>query len=232
MFLVRPPKETFVTINLRSVAILALLATTACKVTVVDGNETNQSSNAVLPVPESNNAQAMPASPVGDQARQQLQGLRFLVDISDRKLRLLQGDRMVAEHDVAVGSSEWPTPVGSWQIHQVDLNPEWNPPKDEEWAEDREQKAPGDPANPLGRARLVYRMPNTIHGTNDRASLGTATSHGSIRVANEVVLQLAETLLRAGGSWEGPQKFQQMANNRTREFEIPLRHPVPINVQE
>ncbi len=166
------------------------------------------------------------------QALQEMQGLRVVVDISDRKLRVFAGDRQLREHDVAVGSEEWPTPTGNWQFHRVDLNPEWNPPKDEEWAEDRERKAPGDPDNPMGQARLVYRMPNTVHGTDDLNSLGKAVSHGSIRVANEVAIELAEILLKAGDAWEGEQWFRQMVQNRTEEYHINLQTKVPIEVQQ
>ncbi len=166
------------------------------------------------------------------QARQELQDIRFEVDLSDRKLRVFQGDQVKATHDVAVGTKKWPTPTGSWEFHRVDLNPEWNPPKDEEWAKDEKQQAPGSADNPMGRARLVYRMPNTVHGTNDLNSLGKASSHGSIRVANEVVLQLAEMLLKAGNSWEGPQWFQQMTQNRTEEYQVRLGQRIPIKVQE
>ena len=170
------------------------------------------------------------------QARQQssreMQDLRVEVDISDRKLRLFQGNRLRAEHDVAVGTEEWPTPTGSWEFHRVDINPEWNPPKSEEWAKDAEQAAPGSPDNPMGRARLVYRMPNTVHGTDDLNSLGKASSHGSLRVANEVVLDLAETLLKAGGAFEGQQWFQQMTQNRTNEYQVPLEQRIPITVKE
>jgi murein L,D-transpeptidase YcbB/YkuD len=154
------------------------------------------------------------------------------VDISDRKLRVFQGDKVMATHDVAVGTKKWPTPTGSWDFHRVDLNPEWNPPKSEEWAEDEKQQAPGSKDNPMGRARLVYRMPNTVHGTEDLNSLGKASSHGSTRVANETVLKLAEMLLKAGGSWEGPQWFQQMTQNRTEEYQVPLEQRIPIKVQE
>ncbi len=166
------------------------------------------------------------------QARQQLEKLRFEVDISDRKLRVFQGDKLTAAHDVAVGTSKWPTPTGSWEFHRVDINPEWNPPKSEEWAEEEKQQAPGAADNPMGRARLVYRMPNTVHGTDDLISLGKASSHGSIRVANEVVIQLSEMLLKAGGSWEGQHWFQQMTQNRTEEYQIPLEQRIPIKVQE
>jgi len=154
------------------------------------------------------------------------------VDISDRKLRVFQGDQLKTTHDVAVGTEKWPTPTGSWEFHRVDLNPEWNPPKSEDWAKEEERQAPGSADNPMGRARLVYRMPNTVHGTDDLNSLGKASSHGSIRVANEVVLELAEMLLKAGHAWEGPQWFQQMTQSRTEEYQIKLEQRIPIEVQE
>lgn len=166
------------------------------------------------------------------EARRELESLRFEVDISDRKIRAFAGDELKATHDVAVGTEEWPTPTGSWEFHRVDLNPEWNPPKSEEWAKDEEKQAPGSADNPMGRARLVYRMPNTVHGTDDLDSLGKASSHGSIRVANEVVIELAEMLLKAGNSWEGPQWFEQMTGTRTEEYQIPLERRIPIEVQE
>lgn len=192
--------------------------------------ETNSTAN--IPQQPSQVDRAQQGNQPGAPIPPELQNLRFLVDISDRELRLLNGDRLVGRHPVAVGTEKWPTPTGSWQIHQVDLNPEWNPPKSEEWAEEREAKAPGAPDNPMGRARLVYRMPNTIHGTDNLDSLGKAASHGSIRVANDVVVELAGLLLKAGGAWQGDQWFQQMTQNRTTEHQIELPDPVPIVVQD
>ena len=239
----------------RFAAGLLLCTLSACEITVngQDEGEANDA-NAVAEAPqppapdpiEQFNPQAQQrarqlAMQIGNEqqraqmrqeARQQLQSLRFEVDISDRKLRAFQGDQLKATHDVAVGTKEWPTPTGSWEFHRVDLNPEWNPPKSEEWAKDEERQAPGSADNPMGRARLVYRMPNTVHGTDDVNSLGKASSHGSIRVANDVVIQLAEMLLKAGGSWEGPQWFQQMTQKRTEEYQIPLERRIPIEVQE
>lgn len=139
---------------------------------------------------------------------------------------------MMAEHDATVGSKKWPTPTGEWAFHRVDINPEWIPPKEESWAAKEDPKTPGDPDNPMGRARLVYRMPNTIHGTTDVDSLGKAESHGSIRVANPIALQMAELLLKAGGAYESPQWFQQMVQNKTKEFQIPLEKKIPVVVQE
>lgn len=169
---------------------------------------------------------------LSEQGIKDIRDLRFVVDISDRELRIMSGDQEIKTHPVAVGSNEWPTPTGSWDFHRVDINPEWNPPKSEKWAEDAKTTPPGDPDNPMGRARLVYRMPNTVHGTDDRDSLGKAVSHGSIRIANDVVLDLAEVLLKAGGAWEGPEWFRKMTENRKEEYQVELSDPIPIKVQE
>ena len=166
-----------------------------------------------------------------DEARSEMEGLRFVVDHSDRKLRIYRGDEEIRSHDVAIGTEENPTPTGDYAFHRVDLNPRWVPP-DSDWAEDREPKAPGAPDNPMGRARLVYQMPYTIHGTDQLDSLGKAVSHGSIRVANEHVVDLAEMLLKAGGAWEGQQWFQRMTENRDEEYQIPLEQDVPLKLQE
>ena len=235
-------------------AAAATLALAACEVTVKQpqGDErANQAAAAppvqprALPADQSNPLAVARARELALtfgseqqrlQARQralaELEDLRFEVDISDRKVRIFNGDKLMAEHDAAVGTSEWPTPTGSWQFHRVDLNPEWNPPKDEKWAEKEEKKAPGAADNPLGRVRLVYRMPNTIHGTEDLASLGKASSHGSVRVANDVAVRLAELLLKAGDAWVAPEWFQRMTQNRTEEYQIDLNRKIPIKVQE
>ena len=238
-----------------TVAAAALLAAAACNVNVENGAANQAEGNPAAPANAQQQQSADPyaSSPqaiararqlaaaqaseeqrarLREQARGEVQNLRFVVDISDRELRVMSGDREMETHPVAVGSQEWPTPTGSWEFHRVDINPEWNPPKSEEWAEDETVKAPGDPENPMGRARLVYRMPNTVHGTNDLESLGKAVSHGSIRVANEVALKLAEMLLKAGGSWEGPGWFQQMTQNRTEEYQVDLAEGIPIEVQD
>lgn len=164
-------------------------------------------------------------------ARSEMNGLRIVVDQSDRKVRIYRGDSLVRTHDVAVGTDKNPTPIGDFAFHRVDLNPRWVPP-DSEWAEDREAKAPGAPGNPMGRARLVYKMPYTIHGTDDLDSLGKAVSHGSIRLANEHVIPLAEMMLKAGNAWQGDKWFRKMVANRTEEYQVPLDQPVPLKIQQ
>ena len=166
-----------------------------------------------------------------ERARREVGSIRVVVDRSDRKVRVYRGDEVISIEAVAVGMPKYPTPTGSWRFYRVDLNPEWNPPKSN-WAKGRKRASPGRTDNPMGRARLVFNMPYTIHGTDDLESLGKAASHGSIRISNGVVMDLAELLLRAGGSWGGDQWFQRMSENRGKMYQIKMQYPVPIDIVE
>jgi len=176
-------------------------------------------------------AQSRVETEAREQARREVGSIRVVVDRSDRKVRVYRGDEVISVEAVAVGMAKYPTPSGSWKFYRVDLNPEWNPPKSD-WAKGRKRASPGRPENPMGRARLVFNMPYTIHGTDDLGSLGKAASHGSVRISNEVVMDLAELLLRAGGSWGGDKWFEQMSENRGKQYQIKMQYPVPIDVVE
>jgi lipoprotein-anchoring transpeptidase ErfK/SrfK len=131
-----------------------------------------------------------------------------------------------------VGMKDHPTPTGEWTLHRVDWNPDWTPPPGEDWTEDKEKQPPGSPENPMGRARLVFQMPYTIHGTKDRASLGTAESHGSIRVANETVIALGKLIMEEGGAQKPASFFEDVAANRKVMRQVDIPRPIPIRVQE
>ncbi len=157
--------------------------------------------------------------------------IRVEVDIAARRVRVLDAFAdTLAQHDIAVGSKEWPTRTGEWTISQVVLNPEWIPPTDESWAEEEKGSQPGDPDNPLGHAQLVYDLPRSIHGTNAPASIGKAVSHGSIRATNESVLSMAELLLRRTGVERAAELVQEAQRDRTTKRVIDLPQLVTIRV--
>jgi len=214
------------------VAFSALILAPGCQ--PADDNAGHQSNDTGLSAAEAQaqaQARGRPIQQPRDRARREAGPLGFVVDKSDRKVRVYRDRRALRTLEVAVGVPNHETPTGSWAFTRVDINPEWIPPQSD-WAEGRVRSPPGDPDNPMGRARLVFDLPYTIHGTEDLESLGTAASHGSIRVSNEDALALAELLLRAGGAWEGREWFREMAENRNFEYEICLPQPVPISVQE
>jgi len=174
-----------------------------------------------MPAMPDSAAMALPETPVSD--------MRLEVDLAARKLYAYKGSARVATHSVAVGSKEWPTKTGEWKVTQVVFNPEWIPP-DETWAEEREPRKSGDPKNPLGRIQLVYDPPRSIHGTNAPASIGTAVSHGSIRVTNAVGLEVAKQLLESAGVGKDAAWYRNASQNRSVKQVVDLPGGVPIKV--
>ena len=155
---------------------------------------------------------------------------RIEVDLGAKQLYVFDGDKRVGSYRVGIGSKEWPTQTGEWSITQVVWNPEWIPPKDESWAEQKEPRKPGAPDNPLGRAQLVYDPPRTIHGTNEPQSIGKALSHGSIRLSNADVTKLARQLMEVTGVKKDEAWYRQVQQNRTEKAVVDLPQRVAIRV--
>jgi lipoprotein-anchoring transpeptidase ErfK/SrfK len=83
---------------------------------------------------------------------------------------------------VATGQAIYPTPLGAFDIVDMQRNPWWYPPPDAEWAKGAQPIPPG-PGNPLGTRWMGLSAPGVgIHGTPDPASLGYSASHGCIRM--------------------------------------------------
>jgi lipoprotein-anchoring transpeptidase ErfK/SrfK len=83
---------------------------------------------------------------------------------------------------VATGTYSYPTPLGSFEIVQMQRHPWWYPPPSP-WANGLKPVPPG-PGNPLGTRWMGLSAPAVgIHGTPDAASLGYSASHGCIRMA-------------------------------------------------
>ena len=221
------------TISLRTLGLVvaSLLLTSGC--TGSEGGGTKKAdavdrAAGTAPVEVRRAAQPAPARTKPAAAKQR-SPLRLEVNLKARKVSLFKGDKLLETHRVAVGSPQWPTKTGEWNVVQVVFNPEWIPP-DESWAEEREPKKPGAPNNPLGRAQLVYDPPRTIHGTNEPQSIGKAVSHGSIRMANPEIIALAKRILAASGAPKDSAWFRHANTERTKKQIVDLPMPVPIRV--
>jgi lipoprotein-anchoring transpeptidase ErfK/SrfK len=157
-------------------------------------------------------------------ARQQM---RLEISLGARELYEYLDDELVRTYPVAVGQPGHETPTGSWGIHQVDWNPDWTPP-DSEWAESADYTPPGHPDNPMGRVRLIYRAPYSIHGTEELESLGRAASRGSVRMANDDIIELARRVMEHGGVARPEVWFEDVLADPTEMREVPLPNPVPL----
>ncbi len=113
------------------------------------------------------------------------------IDLSERKLYHFSDGRLRRTYSVAVGMPAYPTPTGSFEIISKVVDPTWTPP-DSDWAAGMEPVGPG-PDNPLGTRWMGISSPSVgIHGTYTRSSIGTAASHGCIRMYLEQAEELFE----------------------------------------
>lgn len=109
---------------------------------------------------------------------------RIVISIPDRKLVLLEGDRVIKVYDTAVGKRSTPTPAGEFEVINRVPHPTW-------YATGK--AVPAGPKNPLGTRWLGLSVKGYgIHGTNVPTSIGKAASHGCIRMRNRDVEELFE----------------------------------------
>ncbi|ANE48317.1 hypothetical protein SY83_20800 [Paenibacillus swuensis] len=95
---------------------------------------------------------------------------RIIVDLSDRKLYLLDNNIVVRQFPVGVGRIVTTTPTGEFTI----IN-----------------KAP-NPGGPYGAFWMgLSKRGYGIHGTNNPSSIGKMVSKGCIRMYNNDVVQLS-----------------------------------------
>ena len=99
-----------------------------------------------------------------------------------RTLYFYKGKKLVRQFQVAVGQTAYPTPLGRFDIVTKQVDPTWIPPNST-WAQGLESVGPGY-GNPLGTRWMGLSSPLIgIHGTYASYSLGTAASHGCIRMS-------------------------------------------------
>ncbi len=126
-----------------------------------------------------------------------------MLDRSRRLLRVIADGREVRRFPVAVGMPGWETPVGRFQVIEMAANPVWKHPANG-------SIHPPGPSNPLGSRWIGFHRDcrdrsgfngqehlqvkgcasSGFHGTNDRASVGRAASHGCVRLYDEHVIEL------------------------------------------
>ena len=104
------------------------------------------------------------------------------VDRSNFRLTLFRNLKPVKTYPIAVGQAGLETPAGLYAIQDKQTNPSWHVP-DSDWAGDLAGKViPPGPDNPI-KARWMGIFDGAgIHGTSDIGSLGSAASHGCVRM--------------------------------------------------
>ena len=108
----------------------------------------------------------------------------ILIRTNENRLYHYENGALARSYTVATGTAQYPTPKGRFQITLKRFRPTWVNPDPGGWGASMPASIPPGPSNPLGTRALNINAPGIrIHGTSNLASLGTAASHGCIRMS-------------------------------------------------
>jgi lipoprotein-anchoring transpeptidase ErfK/SrfK len=118
---------------------------------------------------------------------QVLNVVNLLLKLNEKKVYVYKGDKVIAKYPVAIGKKGWETPTGEWQVMEKIRNPGWTSFKTGE-------VLPPGGENPLGTRWIGFWTDGQdvigFHGTPNVNSIGTAASHGCVRMLNRDVKAL------------------------------------------
>lgn len=112
------------------------------------------------------------------------------IDRGSFKLRFYRRLKLVKTYTIAVGRIGYETAAGLYHIQSRQVNPTWHVPK-RPWAGKLAGRViPPGPQNPLKARWMGFFDGAGIHGTDSIGSLGSAASHGCIRMSIPDVIEL------------------------------------------
>ncbi len=105
------------------------------------------------------------------------------LDRASYTLRFWDHLKMAKSYTVAVGQAGLETPEGLYGIQSKEVNPTWHVP-DSSWAGSLAgTDVPPGPSNPIKARWMGIFNGAGIHGTDETYSLGSAVSHGCVRMS-------------------------------------------------
>jgi lipoprotein-anchoring transpeptidase ErfK/SrfK len=109
-------------------------------------------------------------------------GTYILVSRETFTLRLYKRLKLAKTYRIAVGRAGLETPAGEYTIDDKQVNPSWHVPLSS-WAGDLAGRViPPGPDDPIKSRWMGFFDGAGIHGTEETWSIGSAASHGCIRM--------------------------------------------------
>ncbi len=76
--------------------------------------------------------------------------------------------------------------------------------------------------------RIIYQSPYSLHGTKDINSLDEAESHGSVRMANNDIIELGRLIMDETGESRPAEWYDRVLRDSTKMETIKLRDSIPL----
>jgi L,D-transpeptidase ErfK/SrfK len=119
------------------------------------------------------------------------QTVRLEIRLSERRVYVYDREQVVTSYPIAIGRSGWETPTGTFKVMQMLHDPAWEHPFTGE-------VVPPGAGNPLGSRWIGFWTDGVnyigFHGTPNAETVGQAASHGCIRMYDNDVKALFETV--------------------------------------
>lgn len=157
------------------------------------------------------------------------QDVKIIVNIPSKTLTLYQNGEAIKEFPIAVGQPSFKTPVGERSLNQIVWNPWWIPPSSA-WAKNDKPTPPG-PYNPLGPVKMKLGTGIMMHGTSNENSIGTAASHGCLRMYNKDAAALAWWIQTHFSNEKDPSLKAKYQKNSKTSYYVNLKKPIPVELR-
>ena len=154
-----------------------------------------QAQQIALATTSATNPVPVPASQPGEPPPADPDRYNLRVSTVDKIVEIREGTRLVASFPVTPGSDLLPTPKGFWVFRSKVYFPEFR------WDEamlntgkrsEQFHLLPPGPNNPVGVMWMgISKDGIGLHGTNNPNTIGRASSHGCVRLANWDAVRLA-----------------------------------------
>lgn len=119
-------------------------------------------------------------------------GTAIIVSLSECRIRLYEGEKLIKTYRCAPGRAAFPTPRGDFEIVSKQRYAPWINPGSA-WAANMPPVIPGGPSNPMGTTKIGINVRGIfMHGVppSEFSSIGRPASHGCMRMMPSDVLDL------------------------------------------
>ena len=118
------------------------------------------------------------------------------IDTKTNMLGVFEADKLIAAYPVTIGSGSTASPIGEWKVQRIVKLPRFR--YDKQMLQHGRRSGnfhmlPPGPNSPVGVIWIALNQKGIgLHGTSEPETIGRATSHGCIRLANWDAVRLAQ----------------------------------------